>query len=308
MKAKYYLLVLILLVVGQVHGQQDPQYSQFMFNKMYFNPAYAGSQQNLCISCLYRKQWIGIDRAPQTATLVGHAAVWKRRLGLGMSVTYDHIGFTNRVDIETSYAYRIEFKDESFLAIGLRGSLYYMQIRWDQADPNQAIDNSIPGASMSKLFPNFGAGVYYQSKNWYAGFSVPHIFRNKVNFSDNINATIEPKIKEHYFLMGGIAFDLSKKVGIQTNMLFKFVQGAPFDMDVNLSLVFLKKVLVGVTYRVGDSIDAIVRWKIAPQFQIAFAYDISITRLQQYNAGSIEAMVQYCFTKKMDKIHNPRFF
>lgn len=293
---------------SMIWGQQDPQYSQFMFNKMYFNPAYAGSQDAFCLSAIYRHQWIGIAGAPQTATLLGHGAVLKNKLGLGMSITYDQIGFTNRMDVETNYAYRILFKNNSFLSIGLRGSIYYLQIRWDQAKPVDVADNTIPGASMSKIFPNFGAGVYYQAKNFYLGFSVPHIFRNRIEFTDNINATIEPTIQQHYFGMGGMSFDLNPNVSLQTNILCKYVAGAPFDMDLNVSVVFLKKLLVGLTYRLGDSVDALVRWRITSNFQLAFAYDFSVSQLQRFNAGSVEAMLQYNFYKKIDKVHNPRFF
>lgn len=306
---RHYTLLLVfigLATIGQ--AQQDAQYTQFMFNKLYFNPAYAGSKKNLCIGALYRKQWIGIDRAPQTATLNAHGAVWKNKLGLGLSVTYDQIGFTDKVDIATNYAYIIRFKNENFLSLGLRGTFSYMQIRWDEADPTQAIDNSIPGGVSSKILPNFGAGVYYQAKHWYAGFSIPHIFENKLDFSATTSIDVEPKLKQHYFLMGGLSFDIAKNVQIQPNVLFKYVANAPLDMDINLSFVFFQKILGGITYRLGDSFDVLIQWKIAPQIQIAFSYDITVTKLQQYNAGTIEAMIEYCFIKKAEKVHNPRFF
>ncbi len=289
-------------------AQQDAQYTQFMFNKMYFNPAFAGSKKVLCLSGIYRKQWIGIERAPQTGTFNAHGSVFKNRIGLGLSVTYDQIGFTDKVDIETNYSYIIRFKNESFFSIGLRGSFSYMQIRWDQANPTQAFDSSIPGATTSKMLPNFGAGVYYQAKHWYAGVSVPHLFQNKLDFSTNPNASVEPQLRQHYFFMGGLSFDIAKNVQIQPNVMFKYVVNAPFDMDFNLSFVFFQKILVGVTYRMGDSVDAILQWRIAPQIQIAFAYDFTITQLQRYNAGSIEVMLEYCFLKKNEKVHNPRFF
>ncbi len=315
MKIKNYIWLAFLCWAAMAEAQQDPQYSQFMFNKMYFNPAYAGNQKNLCLSCVYRKQWIGMDRAPQTATLVGHGTILQEKLGLGLALTYDQIGFTNRVDIESSYAYRMALGNQSFLSIGLRASLYYMQIRWDEAVAVNSLDPSLPAAVASKLLPNVGAGVYYQSQYWYVGLSVPHIFRNKIAFSSVNNSggggtglTIEPTFRQHYFFMGGVAFDLNKTVSLQTNTIFKYVEGAPFDMDINLSVIFLKKVLVGLTYRLGDSVDALVRWQVAPQLQISFAYDFSVTPLQQYNAGSLEAMVQYCFSKKTEKVNNPRFF
>lgn len=305
---RFSLLLGLVLWALSASAQQDAQYTQFMFNKMYFNPAYAGSKKVFCLSAIYRKQWIGIERAPQTGTFNAHGSVWKNRLGLGLSVTYDQIGFTDKVDIETNYAYIIRFKDASFLSFGLRGSVSYMQIRWDEANPTQAFDNSIPGAVTSKVLPNFGAGVYYQSKHWYAGFSVPHIFQNKLDFSVNGSTSIEPTLRQHYFLMGGLSFDIAKKVQIQPNLMFKYVVNAPLDMDINLSFVFFQKILAGVTYRLGDSVDFLLQWRIAPQIQIAFAYDITVTKLQQYNAGTIEAMIEYCFIKKTEKVNNPRFF
>ncbi|MCH2021775.1 MAG: type IX secretion system membrane protein PorP/SprF [Saprospiraceae bacterium] len=305
---RYILILVFACVIYKSHAQQHAQYTQFMFNKMYFNPAYAGSKKNLCLSGIYRKQWLGIERAPQTGTFNAHGSVFKSRIGLGLSVTYDQIGFTDKVDIETNYSYIIRFKDESFLSLGLRGSFSYMQIRWDQANPTQAFDNSIPGAITSKLLPNFGAGVFYQSKYWYAGFSVPHLFQNNLDFSVNPNVSVEPKLQQHYFLTGGLSFDIAKNVQIQPNLLFKYVVNAPFDMDINLSFVFFQKLLVGITYRLGDSVDALVQWRITRQLQIAFAYDFTVSKLQQYNAGSIEAMLEYCFMKKHEKVHNPRFF
>ena len=305
---RYFLLYMLLSSPLFLIAQQDAQYTQFMFNKLYFNPAYAGAKKVLCLSGIYRKQWIGIERAPQTGTFNMHGSVLQNRLGLGLSVTYDQIGFTDKVDIETNYSYIIRFKDESFLSMGLRGSFSYMQVRWDQADPTQSFDNSIPGGTTSKLLPNFGAGIYYQSKFWYAGISVPHLFQNKIDFSTNPNAAVEPKLTQHYFFTGGLSFDIAKNIQIQPNLMFKYVVNAPFDMDLNLSLVFFQKILVGVTYRMGDSIDALLQWRIAPQLQIAFAYDFTISPLQRYNAGSIEVMLEYCFIKKSEKVHNPRFF
>jgi type IX secretion system PorP/SprF family membrane protein len=305
---RYFLPFMLFSFPLFLMAQQDAQYTQFMFNKLYFNPAYAGSKKVLCMSGIYRKQWIGIERAPQTGTFNIHGSVLKNRLGLGMSVTYDQIGFTDKVDIETNYAYIIRFKNENFLSIGLRGSFSYMQIRWDQADPTQTFDSSIPGATTSKLLPNFGAGVYYQSKFWYAGISVPHLFQNNLDFSTNPTASVEPKLSQHYFFMGGLSFDIAKNIQIQPNLMFKYVVNAPFDMDLNLSLVFFQKILVGVTYRMGDSVDALLQWRITPQVQLAFAYDFTISPLQRYNAGSVEVMLEYSFIKKSEKVHNPRFF
>lgn len=302
-----------LLCLGKLAAQQDIQYTQFMFNKLNFNPAYAGSKSALCLSAIYRKQWLGIARAPETGTFNAHGAVWNKRLGLGLSVSYDRIGFAERISFESNYSYIIRFKDHSFLSMGLRGSAYYTQIRWDEADLIDNVDNAIPGGSVSRILPNFGAGIYYQSKHWYLGFSVPHIFVNEGDFNIAVNGTIEPDFTQHYYLMGGFTFDLSENVQIQQNILMKYVVNAPLAVDFNLSFVFSRRVLLGLTYRVGASIDAILQWQITPQLRIAAAYDFSVTQLQTYNSGSVEAMITYCFVKGTNadinrEIFNERFF
>lgn len=304
-------ILLVALVVGssQVWAQQDAQYTQFMFNKLYFNPAYAGAKESLCLSGIYRNQWLGMEGAPQTATLNVHAPIWKRRMGVGASITNDRIGLTDRWNFDLNYAYRIQLPKESVLSIGLRGSLSYMTIRWDNAQLTQVFDQSVPGAVSSKVLPNFGAGIYYQTRNWYLGFSVPRLFKNRIDFNTNNLGTIEPELTQHYFLSGGVSIDIGKNVQFQPNLLLKYVPNAPFDASINASFVFFETLLLGVSYRVGDSIDGILQWRIVPQFTLSAAYDFTLTPLQKYNRGSLEVMLQYCFCcRKGKRLHNPRFF
>lgn len=309
---KYILLFLCIgLLSFNSQGQQDMQYTQFMFNKLTFNPAYAGAKSSFLLSAIYRKQWVGINRAPQTVTLNAHGAILKKRLGLGLTLSYDEIGFSNRVSIETNYSYIIRFKDESFLSLGLRGSMYYSQIRWDQAELIDNFDAAIPQTATSRILPNFGAGAYYQAKNWYIGFSVPHIFVNQGDFNiPASNGIVEPDFTQHYYLMGGFIFDLSKKVQVQQNLLLKYVVNAPMAIDINLSFVFAHRILFGVTYRVGSSISALVQIQVAPQLRIAAAYDYSTNQLREYNSGSIEMMMSYWFVKRkqIGELYNERFF
>lgn len=292
---KYLFILLLVTFASTTHAQQGIQYTQFMFNKLQFNPAYAGTKGHLALAAFYRKQWLGIQRAPQSATLNAHGAVLDNRLGLGLSLSYDEIGFSNRVNIETNYAYIIKFKNRSFLSLGLRGSAYWNQIRWEEADMIDRFDAAIPQSTTSSILPNFGAGVYYQARQWYIGLSVPHIFRNRGDFNITTNGIVEPEFTQHYFLTGGFVFKIAKNIDIQQNLLLKYVVHAPLATDINLSLVFFNKVLFGVTYRVGDSLDALLQWQISNRLRIAVAYDFSVTALQQYNSGSIEAMIGYQF-------------
>lgn len=303
------LLLVLVLAGGQLWAQQDAQYTQFMFNKLYFNPAYAGAKEALCISGIYRNQWIGMEGAPQTATLNVHAPIWKRRMGIGASITNDRIGLTDRWNMDFNYAYRIQLPKESVLSIGLRGSVSYMSIRWDNAELTQVFDQSVPAAQNSKIMPNFGAGIYYQSRKWYLGFSMPRLFKNRIDFNTNNQGTIEPELTQHYFMSGGVSIDLGKNVQLQPNVMLKYAPNTPFDADINCSIVFFETILLGVSYRVGDSVDGLLQWRIVPQFTISAAYDFTLTPLQQYNRGSLEVMIQYCFCcQKGKRLHNPRFF
>jgi type IX secretion system PorP/SprF family membrane protein len=292
---KYIFAFAFLSFAFFAEAQQSIQYTQFMFNKLQFNPAYAGTKGHFALAAFYRKQWLGIQRAPQSATFNAHGSVLNKRLGLGLSLSYDQIGFSNRVSIETNYSYIIRFKDRSFLSLGLRGSAYYNQIRWEEADMIDQFDAAIPQSSTSTILPNFGAGVYYQARQWYVGLSVPHIFRNQGDFNITANGIVEPEFTQHYFLTGGFMFRIAKNIDIQQNLLLKYVVNAPLSTDINLSLVFFDKILFGLTYRIGDSMDAILQWQISNRLRIAVAYDFSVSAIQQYNSGSIEAMIGYQF-------------
>ena len=303
------LLIALVVTTGQLWAQQDAQYTQFMFNKLYFNPAYAGAKEALCISGIYRNQWIGMDGAPHTATLNVHAPIWKRRMGVWASITNDRIGLTDRWNMDLNYAYRIQLPKESVLSIGLRGTISYMSIRWDNAELTQILDQSIPAAQISMIMPNFGAGVYYQARQWYLGFSMTRLFKNRIDFNTNNQGTIEPELTQHYFLSGGVSINLGENIQLQPNLLLKYTPNTPFDADINCSIVFFQTLLLGVSYRVGDSIDGLLQWRIVPQFTISAAYDFTLTPLQQYNRGSLEVMIQYCFCcRKGKRLHNPRFF
>ncbi|MCP4442658.1 MAG: type IX secretion system membrane protein PorP/SprF [Aureispira sp.] len=307
---RYSLLLVVFLGTSMgLKAQQDAQYTQFMFNKLYFNPAYAGSKEALNVSAIYRKQWLGIKGSPQTATLNLHAPVFKNRIGLGLSVTNDQLGFSNSWNIETSYSYRIKFKNKHTLSMGLRGSASFYQVRWDKADPTQLMDGTIPGALATKILPNFGAGVYYDAPRFYVGFSIPHIFENRIDFTDNKNSSIEPRLGRHYFLMGGAIFDIARNVKLKPAAMLKFTPNSPFDMDINISFLFWERFWAGVTYRLGDSIDLILQYQFNSQFKLGIAYDFTLTKLQQYNAGSFEVMLEVNFVKNKNMhLRNPRYF
>lgn len=303
------ILFLCLASAFALKAQQDAHYTQFMFNKLYFNPAYAGAKEALSVSAIYRQQWLGMPGAPRTAMLNLHAPVLNNRVGLGLSISNDQIGLTSFWNVEGSYSYRIPMGEDGVLSLGLRSSLYFMQVRWDRASPTQTMDGSIPGGEASKVLPNFGAGAYYENSIFYVGLATPRLFRNKIDFVETNQTAIEPRLERHIFLTGGLVINLSENVKFQPNVMFKYVRNSPFDMDLNASFVFHERFLAGITYRLGDSVDGMLQFKATPQLMLGMAYDYTISRLQRFNAGSIEVFIEYTFSAPDNlRMTNPRFF
>lgn len=307
----YFLRILLLVLIATgLQAQQNPQYTQFMFNKLYFNPAYAGSKRVSSLSLLYRQQWAGMDGAPRTQTFNFHAPLLKERLGLGLSVTNDAIGLTNMWNVEGSYSYRIPVNEDAFFSAGLRTSIRSIQMRWDQADPTQLLDNTIPGAESSKIVPNFGFGLYYDNPNFYVGFSIPHLINSNIDFTEGTaTASIEPRLERHYYLMGGLILDLTPNIKFKPAAMIKAVARSPLDLDVNASFLFYEKFWAGLTFRLGESIDGVIQYVFSKRFRLGLAYDFPTNRLRQFNQGSFEVFVEYNFVMRQDlKLHNPRFF
>lgn len=317
---KKIIFTLFISCLGMLaYAQQDAQYTQFMFNKLAYNAGYAGSGETACISCLYRNQWVGFRGAPQTAVLNFDTPLFKNKVGVGMNVVYDLIGVEQRLKASLVYAYRLKLGEEGSLGIGVRATLWNYRVKFSELEATQLNDTEIPTGNPNSFAPNFGIGVYYSNEKFYVGVSVPHLLETDLDFGDNgASATTEvlSNLDRHYFIMGGVIIRISEKVQFHPNLLVKYVPKSPFDMDVNANFVFFKKLWIGATYRLGgstekgfgESIDAVLQYQINPQFKLGLAYDYTLSDLTNYNQGSYEAMVHYCFNYKDRKLTNPRFF
>ncbi len=311
--------IALLFGVG-LFAQQDAQYTQFMFNKLAYNAGYAGSGDVACISCLYRNQWTGINGAPQTGVLNFDTPMFKKRVGLGVNLVYDKIGVEQRVKASLVYSYRIKLNKEYTLGIGVRGTLWNYRVDFDALQATEIGDGQIPMGSPNSFAPNFGAGLYLNHKKFYVGLSIPHLLKTNLELGGDSAGVTDPELfsefERHFFLMGGAKFKLSEKVDLNPNLLVKYVANSPFDMDVNCNVIFLDKFWLGATYRLGgstqrgfgESIDAVVQYQFTNQFKVGFAYDYTLSELADYNNGSFEVMLHYCFNYRGKKLTNPRFF
>lgn len=305
MRAK--LPSLIIMFVSFVSfAQQDAQFTQYMYNTININPAYAGSRGALSIFGLYRTQWVGLDGAPETSSFSANTPINNSNLGIGLSLINDKIGPTNENNFSLDLSYTVQTSADFKLSFGIKGTanLFNLDISKlnpeDQGDPQfQDLDN--------KFSPNVGAGVYWHSDKAYFGLSIPNFIETN-RYDDNDIAIYKDKI--NYYLIGGYVFDLDKYqyIKFKPAVLAKMVEGAPLQVDISANFMFVDKFVFGVAYRWSASLSAMAGFQITDGLYIGYGYDRETTNLNNYNSGSHEIFIRYEFIKKNNKITSPRFF
>lgn len=310
MKKIIYILIAVGIISNNnVTGQQDPMLSQYMFNGLFLNPAYAGSHDYTTLSTLYRGQWVGFNGAPQTGILSYDAPFAKNNMGLGGIISFDHIGVSNKMDIAANYAYHIKIGQKAKLSLGLRASISYCWTSfesltyWDASDP--VYQNNI-----STFAPNFGAGAYFYTPRFYAGFSVPTVL--SYNPAENLSANLNnvQRQERHYLLTAGYAIRLSPKFDLKPSFLMKLNANAPVEFDINLNLLYNNMFWVGGSYRTGYGVVALIEVQAFKFMRIGYAFDYPVqTAIRNYQYGSHEIMLAFDFGKKNNlKIRSPRYF
>jgi type IX secretion system PorP/SprF family membrane protein len=308
MKKTIQLLTLGIALLPLITGfaQQDPQYSLYMFNTVLINPAYAGSLESASVSALYRKQWINVKGSPQTINASFHTPLWKERVGIGVSFFNDQLGITGRNDITLSYSYHIPFKKFK-MSIGLQTTIVNLNSRLaeSQLDPNQTYDPTFAN-NISNYNFNFGAGIYFYNRKFYAGISVPHILLNE--WGNLATDSARGILRQHFFFTGGAIIKISPIVKLKPSTVIKYVIGAPINFDVNANIYFKDRYGFGIGYRSLDALILIAEIDIIRGFRCGYAFDLSLTNLGSYNYGTHEIMLRYDFNWKKNKLVSPRFF
>ena len=301
------VIFLMLLFSFDGVAQQDPMYTQYMYNTLSVNPAYAGSRDALSLTGLFREQWIGIDGAPSTQSFVMHSPIYSDNMGLGLSVVNDRIGPIHQTMLFADYSYSIQTTDNAKLAFGLKAGVNLLQADLTGLRSTQSGDQAIYNVD-NRLLPNVGVGVYYYSDKGYVGLSAPKLLQQRIASYDNGNLTQDVE-RRHYFLIGGYVFDLSESIKFKPSFLVKAVQGAPLSVDLSGNFFFNDKLGIGLAHRFDDSFSGLLQYYVTPQFRIGYAYDFTMTELRHYNSGSHELMVGYDFNFIDDtRIRSPRFF
>ncbi len=304
------LSILINLICNTQQGiaQQDPLYTQYMFNTLAYNPAYAGSRDVLSIMALSRHQWVGFEGAPSTQTLTAHSP-FGEKVGLGLTITHDQLDPVQQTGIYVDYAYRLRVSDNGLLAFGLKGGLNFYQNNLSKLSTGNINDDpALNGGDYSKTLPNFGFGVYYYSKRFYLGASVPKLLENKLNNGDIEVLGESGQEARHYFITSGLIFDLNNHLIFKPSILARITQAAPFSMDINANFLIKEKLWVGGFYRIKEAFGGILQYQVTNQLKVGYGYDMTTSELSNYNSGSHEIMLQYELSFTKDKVQCPRLF
>jgi len=279
-----------------VQAQLYPVYSQYYFNELAINPAYAGAHVQLSATTTYRNQWINFPGAPQTISFSAHSSFVRGKVGLGLMFNEDRIGSYANRDISASYSYKIKFPF-STLSFGLQGMAYFVGA--DFSDLNLKNIDDAAFNILNQVKPNVGAGIYYHKKDFFVGFSVPLLINSNYGLSANLTAAM----KRNYFLRSGFIKPISARGNVKINpsILVRTQEGQPMSIDFNAAVIFYDILSAGMSYRTGDAVITFLSLKLADQLYFNYSFDWTASHLRPFSSGTHEFMLNYRY--KLPGVH-----
>lgn len=285
-------------------AQQDAQYTQYMYNTININPAYAGSRGVLSVFGLHRTQWVGLDGAPTTNAFSINSPIENSQIGVGLSFVNDRIGPTEENTISADISYTVKTSETYNLSFGIKGTANLFSLDVNKLNPANANDPNLYSFN-NQFTPNIGAGVYFHSDKNYIGLSVPNFFET-TRYEDN--SVKVSKEKMNFYLIGGHVFDLSSSLQFKPAFLAKMVEGAPLQVDLSGNFLINEKLTLGVAWRWSAAVSAMAGFQITDGLFAGYGYDFETTKLARYNSGSHEIFLRFELFNKYNRITSPRFF
>ena len=303
---KHIILLVLLISTTETFAQFEPQFTQYMFNETFINPAYAGSRDHAAFTAAYRNQWVGMDGAPKTQTFSGHMPFKNQKSAFGLSIMNDEISVVQDFYIFGTYAYRIHLPKGN-LAMGLQGGIVNHQEKLGDVKTQDIGDISFLGTPRITV-PNTGFGIYYNQPNAYIGLSIPRMITNKVDPSTSKSLNSVNIDNWHYFMMGGYVHPINDGVKIKTTFMLKGVKGAPISSDIGVHILFNECIWLGTNYRAKDSWAALLSMQINKQLRMGYSFDYTISQLKRVNSGTHEITIGYDLSFDKNDVVTPRYF
>ena len=307
-------IILFLVIAPSIWGQQDAQYTQYMYNTQIINPAYAGSREVLSFGVLGRTQWVNLDGSPQTGTFtVNFPTGLYRNMGLGLSLVHDQIGPAIESNAVVDYSYSINMAPYTIskLSFGLKAGVDLLDVDYSRLNLSNLNDPFFQNNVDQRLNLQIGAGIYFRTEQFYMGVSVPNVLNSKhfdegsLENQDVENIAVE---RLHYFYIMGYVFNLSPNLKFKPATLAKFVSGAPVQWDASANFMLYDKLTLGASYRWNAAISALAGFQISKSFFAGVAYDYQSTAIEDFSSGSYEVFLRFDVFNRLDRVLTPRFF
>ena len=307
MKRLIILTAVLILGFEYSNAQQLPQFTQYMYNTIAVNPAYAGSRDALSIVGLNRNQWAGFDGGPQTTTLSIHSPLRNEKIGLGLSLINDKTGYESLTYIYTDFSYTIQANDDVDVSFGLKAGVTTYKLASELYNSAFTGGDQYFNERLDRLNPNIGAGILFHSDKWYAGLSIPKLINHDLN-NDSDYKALETV---HYYMIAGYVFDLSESVKFKPSTMVKYTKGAPVSTDLTANFLFNEKFWLGGSYRINGeqgAFGALADFQVTDQFRVGYTYEIPTGEIRPYTSGSHEILLMYEFRFMKRKQKSPRYF
>ena len=303
------ILILLVSFPLLLFAQQDALFTQYMYTKLVFNPAYAGSHEALSIDLLGRFQWTGLQGAPKTLCLTAHTSLPNQHLGVGMYVYTDQLGPSIDYNVMGTFAYRILFR-KSKLSFGISAGIKYYDVDWSALNPKDAGDPALSGQTKNKVVPDADFGIYYYARNYYAGASVKHLLQNQVltSVAPPESGNYYTRLLRTWYFTGGGTIPVSHDFQLMPSLLLKYVQNVPLQADVSLRMRIVDILTLGASYRTSDALCLLMELVVYKGLSLGYSYDIWFNALRGSNRGSHEIRIGYDIDLFKTRMLSPRFF
>jgi type IX secretion system PorP/SprF family membrane protein len=303
---KKIIFAFILFCNLSVVAQQDPLFSQYMFNKLLVNPAYAGSRETFTVDVLNRIQWVGIDGAPRTMTLAAHSILGNNKVGLGGYVYRDELGPTINQGAMATYSYRIQTQ-KGWFSFGIQGGIKHFNFDWN-AIQTEYPDYIFYPKDVQRITPDLNLGFYYYTQRFFLGLSSKQMLENEYGIAEYEGKTSFSRLARHFYAMTGFAMPINDKMVFRPSMMAKYVNNAPVQFDFNASILFGDIFWVGVAYRTEKAVIMLTELTIAKGIRLGYSFDLYLNELQLHNKGSHEFRLGFDIEGKRDRMKTPRYF